>query len=281
VLVAWDERHAIRAVHEYGEAAEADRRRDSAGQRARSRKRRLSILLAPLAGHLPGRVQVRMEGDFGAPARAMTAASALPLLVLGVLGLFGWFQTVAGARSDLLPWLAEHPFLCAWLVAESAVRLGAAFLLAEPIGSVLGTIVWEAWRPARRLPAEHPAKRPRANPEQAARDRFHVVEPLAALLSPEEQEELERRFGFDPLLWGRRSVRWLMFVGGINAFLSYGHWLAGGAAFSDAMWFVAGIALVVEQVRRDRVIRSGRPAASVLAGFVRPLTKTLHEDDNM
>jgi hypothetical protein len=146
---------------------------------------------------------------------------------------------------------------------------------------VLGTIVWEAWRLARGLPAESPAKALRADPEQAARDRFHVVEPLAALLSPEEQEELERRFGFDPLLWGRRSVRWLAFIGGGNAFLSYGHWLAGGASFTDALWFVAGTALVVEQVRRHRAIRSGRPAGSVLGGLVRPLIRPVREDSKV
>lgn len=277
VLVAWDVRHAIRVVRDYDEAAEAARRCEAAEHRSGAGKRRLSIFLAALAGHLPARVQERMEGGFGAPARAMTVASALPLFVIGVLGILGRLIALTGG-GEFLPAFAAHPIVCAWLAVESGIRLGVAFLLAEPIGSVAGTIAWEAWRLARGAPAEKGWRGAPATSEQAARDRFHMLEPLLALLSADEQEVLERRFGFDPLLWGRRSVRLLAFIGGINAFLSYGHWLAGGSTFEDLIWFVGGTALSIEQFRRRRVIASGRPAGSVLGGLVRPMARRLLVD---
>jgi hypothetical protein len=143
VLAPWDDRHAIRVVRDYDESSEAGRRRETAERRSDTGKRRLSIFLAPLAGHLPARVQERMEGDFGAPARAMTIASALPLFVVGILGLLGRIVALLGGGA-FLPRLAEHPIVCAFLFLESAIRLGAAFLLAEPMGSLAGTIAWEA-----------------------------------------------------------------------------------------------------------------------------------------
>ena len=279
VLRPWEERHAIRVIRDYDESSETARRAQIAADRVGQTRRRTSILLAPLAGHLPAPVQERMEGDFGAPARAMTIASALPLFVLGVLGVLANRAAAMGGGSDFLPWLAVHPVICLWLAVEHGVRLGIAFLHAEPVGSLEGTIAWEAWRMARRVPADRsppPAWRGSpASAEQAERDRFRMLEPLLALLSPAEQEALERRFGFEPVRWGRRTMIFLAVLGAVNAFISFGHWLGGGSAPGDAFWFVVGAGLLVEQVRRRRMLTAGRPAGSVLGGLVRPLAKKL------
>ena len=275
VLRPWEDRHTIRTVHNYDDASEAQRYVERSNHRSRAGRRKLSILLAPLAGHLPGPVQQAMEGEFGAPARAMTASSALPLFALGVVGVFEALKTTFGGGSD--SFLADHLVLSLWLATENGIRLGVCFLLAEPIGSLEGTILWEAWRVATRAPAPPPTawRGVRATADQALRDRFHILEAVLALLSPEEQEALERRFGFDPLRWGRRSVLFFLVLGALNAFISYGHWLGGGSTMADAFWFIVGILLVVEQVRRRRQILSGHPAGSVLGGLVRPFAREL------
>jgi hypothetical protein len=277
VLRPWEDRHTIRTVQNYDDASEAQRRSERGRHRSRSGRRTLSILLAPLAGHLPGQIQKEMEGEFGAPASAMTAASALPLFVLGVLGFFANRIAAFGGGSDFLPLLAAHPVVCLFLAAEHGIRLGACFLLGEPFGSLEGTIAWEVWRAATRTPAPPPSawRGSRATPEQALRDRFRMLEPLLALLTPDEQERLEKRFGFDPLRWGRRSVLFLGVLGALNAFISYGHWLGGGSTPGDAFWFLAGVALLVEQVARRRQIVAGRPAGSALGGIVRPFARGL------
>ena len=69
-LAPWPEHHAIRRLEHYDEVSEELR---AADRRDRSRddgRRRLALLLSPLAGLLPADIQKKMERDFGAPALA-------------------------------------------------------------------------------------------------------------------------------------------------------------------------------------------------------------------
>ncbi len=145
-LAVWEDRHTIRVMETYDEESERARESEQRRRRRAIEQRRAAILLAPLLGHLPGAVLRRMESEFGAPARAMTITSALPLLVLGMLGLLGFLLNAFGGGSALQGWPVLPLPIAAFLFAESAVRMGVAFLQGDPVGSVAGTLFYELWR---------------------------------------------------------------------------------------------------------------------------------------
>ena len=276
-LAPWEEGHAIRRMEQYDAASEAARGAESEDRRDRVRRRRLSILLAPLLGFLPGSVQKSMEGEFGAPAVAMTVSSALPLFVIGFLGLFR--QLTMGAL--VLPGILAPPFpLALYLFAESALRLGSAFATGEPMGSLPVVLAYEAWRETRAPsrtspPAPAAVESPPSDAERDALDRFRMLEPMLSLLSAPEQELLARRFGFEPVRWGKFTTAVLILVAGGNAAVALMNMAAGAFGTADALWLPIGGLLTLEQVRRWRRLRAGMPSGSVLGAFVRPLAKRL------
>lgn len=149
-LVPWDDRHAIRRMERYDAVSEEIREIERRDRRRDYDKRRLAILLAPLAGLLPRDVQKRMERDFGAPANAMTIASAAPLLVVGFLGLFAFLAGMAGATVPLPGWLAPPLPLAMYLFLESAARIMSAVASQEPLGSLPVELAWALYRTATR-----------------------------------------------------------------------------------------------------------------------------------
>jgi hypothetical protein len=149
VLAPWEQKHAIRRMERYDAVTEEIREGERRDRRRDYGKRRLAILLAPLAGLLPGEVQKRMERDFGAPAVLMTTASALPLFVVGFLGLVGVLVAMAGATLPLPNWLAPPAPVAIYLFGESALRLSSAIGSGEPMGTLWAALGLAAWRAAR------------------------------------------------------------------------------------------------------------------------------------
>jgi len=142
-LAPWDETQAIRVLEQYDALTEAARARVRIGRAGAVKKRRAAILLSPVLGHLPGDVQERMESEFGAPANTMTVISALPLLVIGILGAFAGFVLAAGGSPEPLP---ELPLpLSLYLVGESYVRLSIVATQSRPAGSLPGFLLYAAW----------------------------------------------------------------------------------------------------------------------------------------
>jgi hypothetical protein len=286
-LEPWPDRHVVRAIQSYEAGTEAARRQERTDHDRNIARRRLARVLSPLLGHLPGPVQERMEGQFGAPAVAMTVASALPLFALGfVSSLFslaaafgeGFSVGMSGLENARrsIPHLLPVP-LAVYLVVESGIRMGVAFHQARPIGSLPGTLIYELWRIARgqpRVSLDSFRSLPPSS-ERALLDRFRMLEPLLALLSPTEQELLERRFGMETLRWGKITAILLLAVGGLNALASLASLAAGLGGFGDALWLLAGAALSAEQIGRLRRLARGQPAGSVLGGLVRPLARNL------
>lgn len=283
-LAPWDSRHAIRVLERY----DADNERARSGFRADlssgEKKRKLSILLAPVLGHLPADVQERMEKNFGASALWMTITSALPLFVLGVLSLLSFLAGSLGARlypeaagTSLFPWLSWLPFpVGLYLFAESAIRLASAAATSRPCGSLPGVLAYEVWRIVRtRGPADAPATSAPAAARMSPEDRFRLMEPLLALLTPAEQELLASRFGFDPIRWGRRTSAALMAFAWLNIGISLLQLAARTGRVGDFVWLVVGIGLLVEQLSRRRALARGAPAGSLLGAVVRPFAREL------
>ena len=146
-LAPWRPEVAIRTLEHYDVASEAARASEQHSRGQAVRRRRLSILLAPLLGHLPGSVQEAMEHEFGAPANAMTAASALPLLALGMIGLLGQVAQLGGGSLAPLP-QPSLP-LSLYLFGESALRLALVATQSRPAGSIPGALLYEIWKRAR------------------------------------------------------------------------------------------------------------------------------------
>jgi len=274
-LAPWEARHAIRVVAAYDAVAEEARGREQTERLTGIWKRRASILLAPLAGLLPGSVQLRMEGDFGAPARWMTFLSAFPLFLLGVLRILDARLAMMGAGALLPSWLALPIPLAVYFALESAVRLWSLLFAGEPMGSLPGVLAYEAWRLV--TGASPPVAVRPAAPKWAAADIYKMLEPFLALLSPEEQEWIEGRHSFDPLRWGRRSAILVAILAITNVVISLGMLAQGHDDVWDFAWLLVGGYLCVEQVVRLRRIGQGHPAGSVLGALIRPLARSLLE----
>lgn len=289
-LEPWPDRHAVRTIQTYDEGSEAGRKAARRELGKKVRRRRISILLSPLLGHLPGAVQETMESEFGAPAVAMTIVSALPLFALGLVSFlfslaaaYGAGYSAAGvsgleSASSSIPHLLPLA-LAAYLAVESGIRLGAAFLQARPVGSVAGSLLYEIWRIARGLPPPALGTHGRAaTPRQLLEDRFRMLEAVLSLLSVEEQEKLERRFGMETLRWGRITALFLFAAGGLNVIASVAKLAAGVGGFGDFLWLLSGAAISVEQAVRLREIARGHPAGSVLGALIRPLAAPLLQE---
>jgi hypothetical protein len=272
-LAPWEGRHAIRVVAAYDKAAEEARGHEQAERLAGIWKRRASILLAPFAGLLPASVQLRMEGDFGAPARWMTFSSAFPLFLIGVLRILDARLTMMGAGALLPHWLALPIFLAVYFALESAVRLWSLIFAGEPMGSLPGVFAHEVWRLATGTSVPISARSP--SPRWDPKDIYKMLEPFLALLSLEEQEWIEGRHSFDPLRWGRRSAILVAILAITNVVISLGMVAQGHDDFWDFAWLLVGGYLCVEQVVRLRRIGQGHPAGSVLGALVRPLARSL------
>ncbi|HEX4441801.1 MAG TPA: hypothetical protein VH854_17130 [Thermoanaerobaculia bacterium] len=271
-LVPWREGHAIRRMEPYDAPSEAARAAGRADIERRVAARRLSIVLAPLAGLLPGRVQERLESEFGAPALAMTITSAAPLFLVGFLGVFDGLLRGLGGGLGLPGWLALPGPIAFYLLIESSLRLASAVATGQPMGSLPVVLAWEATA-AFRTPAS--ARRASPLPAESDADRFRMLEPLLSLLSPDDQRRLSERFGFDPIRWGRITAVLLLLVCGSNVLAAAVNAAAGRAGGADAAWLVAGTPLAIEQIVRLRRLRERRAAGSVLGALVRPLARRL------
>ncbi len=266
-LAEWQDRHAIRTIESYDAPSEAARGTERVRRTDSVRERRLAILFSPLIGHLPGPVQERLESEIGAPAVAMTVISALPIFVLGILGLLSHIVGVFGAPP--FP-LAPPLVLSVFFAAESAVRIGSAWIGGHPMGSVAGTLFYRAvlaWR-GRKIPAAPADGAPRPGlPDQ---DLFRLMEPVLSLLPRSDQQRLERRYDFAWRKWGRITAGLLFAVGALNVLASLAAFAGDMAGVGDVVWIFAGTALCVEQGLRWRDLSRGRARGSVLGAAVRP-----------
>ncbi len=280
VLAHWDDRHAMRLVETYSVEAEAARGLERADGARRSDRHVAVLLIAPLAGSLPAHVQERLEHEYNVPARWLSLASALPLWILGWLSLILLMaSSIAGTGSLPLPVLVFGVYL----LAESTARLAVCFVQGRPIGTLVGTLLYEAWRHLGRAKARvegRPVPQERAvwevdvEAERHALDRYGMVEPLAGLLPVDDQIRLAERFGFDGVRWGRIGAIFLLVMFGPLAVSSV---LGAVTVFEPSdLWKVplfGGIA--VEQIVRLKKLAAGRLAPSVLGILVRPAARTL------
>ena len=277
-LAPWEHGHAIRRIERYDEANEGARHAAHADLQAGRDRFRFGIVLSPVLGHLPGAVQKRIDHAVGPSAVVMTVVSAAPLFLLGVFVLLGALIGRYGGSPIVPEWMAHQVLLFAYLTIESALRIYSAWIAGEPMGSLAGYLAyWACTLASGRKTARPPAAALPAQPlaERTLQDRYMMIEPLLALLPPEDQTDLELRFGFDPLKWGRRTSLLILLVAGANILISVAAFRSRTDVFLDFAALIIGGLFIAEQIGRRRTIAQGRPAGSVLGALVRPLARPL------
>ena len=146
VLAPWDERHAMRVVATYSEETEAARAGERSDAALRADRHVYLLLMAPLVGSLPGHVQDRLELEYNVPARLLSLSSALPQWILGWIALIFLLAGMLGGGAVLpLPVL----LFGVYLLGESSARLAVCVAQGRPIGTPVGTLLYEAWRRAK------------------------------------------------------------------------------------------------------------------------------------
>lgn len=276
-LEPWDDRHAIRVLLPYDETSEVEREADGRDQERRRGLRWLSLLLAPLAGLLPGRVQERLETELGLRGTTLTLASIPAPMAVGTYALlmtlasgFGAGIRIGGpAVEPLLP-------LLACFLPESLLRLGVAMGQGRPIGSVLGLPLYPLARWAGFIEAPPMAAGPQVPGEERRHaDRFLMLEPLLSFLPARDQLRLREKRGFAPVTWGKRTAWFLLVYPGLTAPAHAYDLLARGGGVRSLFLLTLAAGLAVEQVARLRPLSKGEPAPSVLGRLVAPFARPL------
>ena len=281
-LAPWREHDVMRTAQRYDEATEKAREAARARRGRAEAARRWSIAMAPLSGHLPAAVQETMEAEYGAPAVLMSVASVVIPALYG-LACLGW--TVAERmRGDIPPVPGFLVDLGLVLLVESIVRFLVVVALGKPIGSALGHAAYSLAHVAAGrkpgmvdpLPRYEPlrGRQPVDPGPTPLRDRYSMMEPVLALLSPGEQLVLVDRFGFDPRRWGKRSAILLTVMTSAGVVSDTAGLIVGRRGFWTIASLLAALVLLVEQIARLSRLRSG-PAGSVLAHLVRPFARPL------
>lgn len=276
-LEPWDERHAIRVLLPYDEASEAERAADGRDLARRRGLRWFALLLAPLAGLLPGRVQERLETELGLRASTLTLASVLAPMAVGTYALlmllaagFGPALRAGGpALEPLLP-------LLSYFLPESLLRLGVALGQGRPIGSVLGLPLYPLARWTG-LVEPPPVASGSAAPAEGRRqaDRYVMLEPVLSFLPAPDQLRLREERGFAPTTWGKRTAWFLLVYPGLTAPAHAWDLLAESGGLPSLLLLALAAGLGLEQVLRLRALSRGAPAPSVLGRLVAPFARPL------
>jgi len=295
-LIAWDEKNAMRGLHQYCEASERERALEREQKKKRDAAGTLAYILAPLTGLLPSTVQEEIESDYGVPANVLTFVSAMSFCLAGGTCVFLLMAAKKGLISTT-PVTRTLMDVGVALAAEAVVRISVLIGTSKPSGSVLGWIGYVLWSVVMRRPlrprrsksatplapgvARHlvgdmmtradaskyekinvlPTEAP---PDVAAMDAWMVREPFAALLPAADQVAFARKYGFDPIVNGRRTAAFVLAVG--VAGLGFAIEKISRGAATSATWpsLAAAGYLCIEQLARFERFSRGKPAGSVL-----------------
>lgn len=257
VLEPWPEGVAVRVTVPLDEAAVAGLAAARKEAQRAARLRGAAVLLLPVLGLLPARLQRRWRDAWGFPAATATRTSAWLELAAGGAGLVHLLASSMGG-GPLLPralgWLGlVSPFL----FAEALLRLHLAASDGEPAGSMVGL-------PALLLlPRHRPELEP---PPPAAGGRLGpagwTLRTVLLAFAPAEHQ----------VLWTvrHRLPRTLLtLLGGAGELLGgLTAWRADLAA--DSPWLLFDLFLLAEGAVRLAAAARGRPLGSLLG---RPLAR--------
>ena len=269
VLEPWREHHAMRVTERYDAESEAQRIEENRKAVVREKARVSANLLALLTGHLPAVVQEHLGREIGVLPPRLTLISILGMYtVIGALVLVAVSFTLG--REPIPLWIALPAF---YLGIENTIRFFIYWTQSRPIGSTIGFIVYSLFhfitgRGVSPFAVEKgwAVKIQESPPDVAAQDAFILREGFVTLLTPEDQERVAERFGYNYKRESRTVAILILIIALVGIVSSY-------YAHSLISMLVA-MALGSEQIIRLAAFRRG-PAASVLRFVVRPLVRKL------
>lgn len=280
VLEPWRDNHAIRLTDAYDEASEAAREAEHLAGVRRTRNRTAANLLGIFTGHLPAAVQETMGSELGILPTRLTALSLLvPMTFIGFV-VYENVERLVAQQPGVPMWLL---LLCGYLGAESAGRFSLVWSQNRPVGSLAGWLLYSFFyllSPNRKgMPAPLIVNAPPPALQREApaadillQDSISMREPLLTLLTPQEQQNLARRYGYDyrRLSWKVAAVLLVFASAGVVS-----SWVRfrNGADLSLISMLVAAV-VALEQVVRLRSFSRG-PAGSVLGFLARPFVRKL------
>jgi hypothetical protein len=182
-------------------------------------------------------------------------------------------------HMPVYPW---QVILTGFLIVENVIRFHVAWSQSQPMGSILGVLVYSiAYAAGWKRGMTSPMKSPKGHAvyvreeaeETKLRDAFHVREPLVTLLTPAEQARFAERFDYD---YRRQSSKvamiCLVFAGaGVFSSLRTLGLHPGVGAFLSLL---CAALIAIEQLLRLAAFKRG-PAGSVLGVLARPFTRSL------
>lgn len=134
-LQRWDEASAMRGVIKL-ERETVQEMADRAGAEVRGRRTRIStLLLLPLLGLAPARVQKKWTDGWGFDPERATQVSAICEVLVGAVGIIQVATRGFGGEPFMPAWLA---YLGVVFFASGVVRLALVAADGEPVGSVVG-----------------------------------------------------------------------------------------------------------------------------------------------
>lgn len=134
-LRSWDEAAAMRGVFKLERESVQEMADQAAAEARGARTRRSTVLLLPLIGLAPARLQKHWAGGWGLNAERATQISAICEILVGAVGIIQVAASAFGGEAFIPSWLA---YLGVVLFASGCVRLALVAADGEPVGSVLG-----------------------------------------------------------------------------------------------------------------------------------------------
>jgi hypothetical protein len=282
VLAPWRDEHTIRTFERYDEESEAQRHADAARVRRQRSASVVSRLSGVFLGHLPAPVQEHLRDELGVDPARMTLLSCL--LPLTAVGICVWLYVDASMKQTSSPVPLWLWLLLGLMLPETGVRFFVAMSQSRGMGSFVGgTLYLALWSlmPKRAwLPSPLASRGERLNAvliqpaeDVALRDSLEMKGPLLTLLTPAEQHELARRYGFDyrrhafGFTWGILIVALL---GVVTSYMK----LSSAPTLSAFLSICCAAAVALEQIARLVSLRRG-PAGSVFGALVRPFVREL------
>jgi hypothetical protein len=137
-LRSWDEAAAMRGVFKLERESVQEIADKAAAEVRGARTRKSTLLLLPLIGLAPARLQKHWAGDWGLNAERATRLSAICEILVGAVGIIQVAASAFGGEVFLPSWLA---YLGVVLFASGCIRLALVAADGEPVGSVLGLVL--------------------------------------------------------------------------------------------------------------------------------------------
>lgn len=279
VLEPWSESYTMRTIQDYDEAAELDRTRRREESIRRQRQANRFTLSAIFSGLLPAEAQLERQQRIGVSPVLATLISASFWGALGGLCLVAIVSMILEGGRNPVPSIPRSVYLVGLVVLiESGIRFLWAFAAGRPVGSFPVVLVWtlvQLVTGRKSLREEEPKLRWELDAATKRRDEFVQWEPFLALLSPEEQREMARRYGFDWLRHGRSSAIVLLVFAIFVLAVTIAGIVRDSMRFGNAVTILLMVGLAAEQISRLGRFAAGEPAGSVLGPLVRPFTRKL------